>query len=58
MTMNRILRRATLVATLSVCLIPAASPAYAQNWGSLSGQFILDGDVPEMVTVPVSLVWK
>ena len=46
MTMNRFLRRATLVATLSVCLIPAASPAYAQKWGSLSGQFILDGDVP------------
>ena len=46
MTMNRFLRRATLVATLSACLIPAASPAYAQKWGSLSGQFILDGDVP------------
>ena len=46
MKTNRFFWRATLVATLSACLIPAASPAYAQKWGSLSGQFVLDGEVP------------
>lgn len=46
MKTNRILWRAVLGVTVSAGLIPAASPAYAQKWGSLSGQFILDGDVP------------
>jgi hypothetical protein len=46
MKSNRTLWRAVLVVTVSACLIPAASPAYAQKWGSLSGQFILEGDVP------------
>lgn len=46
MKTNRFLWRATLVATLSACIIPVASPAQAQKWGNLSGQFVLDGDVP------------
>lgn len=46
MKTNRYLWRATLVATLSACIIPVASPAQAQKWGHLSGQFVLDGAVP------------
>lgn len=46
MKTNRFLWRATLVATLSACVIPVASPAHAQKGGTLTGQFVLDGDVP------------
>ncbi len=46
MKTNRFLWRTTLVATLSACIIPVASPAQAQKSGSLTGQFILEGDVP------------
>ncbi len=46
MKTTRFLWRATLVATLSACLIPVASPARAQTGGRLTGQFVLDGDVP------------
>ena len=45
MKANRFLWRATLVATLSACIIPVASPAQAQKWGKLSGQFVLEGEV-------------
>lgn len=43
---NHFLWRATLVATLSACILPVASPIQAQKWGNLSGKFVLDGDVP------------
>lgn len=46
MKTNHFLWRATLVATLSACIIPVASPAQAQKSGSLSGQFVLEGDIP------------
>jgi len=35
-----------LAVTLSAALIPTASPAYAQKWGNLSGQFVLEGEIP------------
>ncbi|GDY09484.1 MAG: hypothetical protein DWI21_05610 [Planctomycetota bacterium] len=46
MKTNHFLWRATLVATLSACILPVASPIQAQTGGSLTGQFVLEGDVP------------
>jgi hypothetical protein len=45
MKLNSVLRRSVLVAALTTCGLPMAATAQAQ-WGDLTGQFILDGDIP------------
>lgn len=44
-------RRASLALSLLACAIPFSSVAYSADWGDLTAQFVLDGDIP-----PVSII--
>ncbi|MBC7820804.1 MAG: hypothetical protein IAG10_28295 [Planctomycetaceae bacterium] len=44
-------RRATLALSLLACAIPLSSLAYSADWGDLTVQFVLDGDIPPVAII-------
>jgi plastocyanin len=52
--MKNLFVRTTIAALTALALVAGSSTAFAQGWGTLQGQFVLDGDVPTPTPIQVS----